>query len=97
MYKKDIAHSNKLLKESRENLKLCLEPKENLQACLDGAEKYATELWNKDCKRLGLKKDCGLPENLADDVSNYRKELKNDCYHLYQFKKTKDDPSIDYE
>lgn len=97
MYKKEVALSDKRVKEAHENLRLCLEPKENLQACLDGATRASDELWDKNCKTLKLRKDCELPSYRANDIDNYRRELKNDCYHLYQFKKTKDEPSIDYD
>src|SRR3990167_5676722 len=76
MYKKDIAHSNKLLKESRENLKSCLEPRGSLQACLDGADRFFSEAWDMECKNIGLKNNCTLPRNVSRVKENYRAKLK---------------------
>ncbi len=54
-----------------------------LEACLTDAESSYTSYWNKECKGQGLSKDCSLPGYLADNASDFRKEIKNDCFKQY--------------
>jgi len=57
--------------------------KKELNACLINADQWYEIRWNKYCKEEGEGPDCALPNYRADEVNQYYKEMKNDCYQQY--------------
>lgn len=54
-----------------------------LNLCLTSADETYSAQWEKECESRKLGKDCSLPTQIANDVGDYRKELKDDCYKNY--------------
>jgi len=80
-YKEKIRQENILKEEHQKTL---------LEACLDNAENSYFEVWNKNCKSLGKKEDCGLPLDLAKDVEKNREKEEKLCMEQYKNKAFRD-------
>ena len=56
---------------------------EALYNCLDDAYRLYKEQWDKECKLLDLEPGSPLPKYKADDLEEYYKDLKEECFRLY--------------
>ena len=56
---------------------------QSLNSCLAFADTSYSEFWNSECKSLGRKDDCVLPEYNADRADQIKQDDKNECYKMY--------------
>lgn len=83
----NISYKNKALEaeqtekqERKEEIRL---NRRMLEACLSDSFGTYREARANECSSRGLKDDCRLPVYVEDDLRDYLKELKDECFKRY--------------
>ncbi len=54
-----------------------------LASCLSNAYSNFENLWNEECEKEGLEKECSLSKWVADELNSEYQQLKDECSKKY--------------
>ncbi len=57
--------------------------KTKLFNCINSLGKAKSDTWDTACKSLGLKNDCRLPSENADNIEKSIEAARSDCFRLF--------------
>ena len=60
-----------------------IDKKQKYIECRVIVEEYKHELWNKECKSLGLKEDCNLPFANGERIEEWAEKETDNCFRLF--------------